>query len=125
GIVLDITSATRSAGGFVTVQGNLKNTVDKKFYDTQQWTGPELDVIRGAGGSSFGGATLVDEKEKKRYYTLRDTENRPLTSMGIAIIEPNSEQKVFMQFPAPPKTTSQVDLQIPSFQSVALTLTDG
>ncbi|WP_246430474.1 hypothetical protein [Streptomyces rectiverticillatus] len=125
GIVLDITSVTRSSGGFVTLNGNLKNTSDEKFYDTQVWSGPELNVIRGAGGSSLGGATLVDEKEKKRYYTLRDTENRPLATTGIPVIDENSEQKVYMQFPAPPKSTTQVDLQIPTFQSVVLTLTDG
>lgn len=125
GIVLDITSVTRSSGGFVTLNGNLKNTADEKFYDTQVWSGPELNVIRGAGGSSLGGATLVDEKEKKRYYTLRDTEDRPLATTGIPVIEEKSEQKVYIQFPAPPKSTTQVALQIPTFQSVALTLTDG
>ncbi|WP_449476764.1 hypothetical protein [Streptomyces abikoensis] len=125
GIVLDITSATRSAGGFVTVNGSLKNTSDRSTSETQEWSGPELNVIRGAGGSSLGGATLVDEKEKKRYYTLRDTENRPLASTGLGTVEANSEQKVYMQFPAPPKSTTRVDLQIPTFQSVALTLTDG
>ncbi|MGK5547277.1 hypothetical protein ACSNOH_21450 [Streptomyces sp. URMC 127] len=125
GVVLDITSATRSSGGFVTLSGSLKNTASEKFYDTQVWSGPELNVIKGAGGSSLGGATLVDEKEKKRYYTLRDTDDRPLATTGIATLEPNSEQQVYMQFPAPPKTTAKVDLQIPTFQSVALTLTDG
>ncbi|GGX89425.1 hypothetical protein [Streptomyces hiroshimensis] len=125
GIVLDITSATRSAGGFVTVNGNLKNTSDRSTSETQEWTGPELDVIRGVGGSSLGGATLVDEKEKKRYYTLRDTENRPLASAGLGTVAANSTQKVFMQFPAPPKSTTQVALQIPTFQAAALTLTDG
>ncbi|MEV5505807.1 hypothetical protein [Streptomyces orinoci] len=125
GIVLDITSATRDAGGFVTVNGNLRNTGSEDFTETQAWTGPELAVIRGVGGSSLGGATLVDEKEKKRYYTLRDTENRPLASAGLAIVNAKSEQQVYMQFPAPPKSTTQVDIQIPTFQSAVLKLTDG
>ncbi|MFI9721729.1 hypothetical protein ACIHFE_19060 [Streptomyces sp. NPDC052396] len=125
GISLDVTSATRDAGGFVTVNGTLRNAGTEDFTSTQEWTGPELAVIRGAGGSSLGGATLVDEKDKKRYYTLRDTENRPLASTGLAIIKAKSEQKVYMQFPAPPKSTTQVDLQIPTFQSAAVKLTDG
>ncbi|WP_069814751.1 hypothetical protein [Streptomyces sp. TP-A0874] len=123
GIVLDITSATRDSGGFVTVNGILKNNADKDFTDTSQWTGPEL-AMKQAAGDSLGGATLVDKNEKKRYYTLRDTENRPLASMGLGIVEANSEQRVFMQFPAPPAKTSEVDLQIPTFQSAILKLAD-
>lgn len=122
GIVLDVTSATRSSGGFVTVNGNLKNTAGEDFYETSPWSGPELAVK--AAGASLGGATLVDEPGKKRYYTLRDTENRPLVTVGISIVRAHSTQKVFMQFPAPPKGTTQVDLQIPTFQSATLKLTD-
>ncbi|MEV0601295.1 hypothetical protein AB0I82_18615 [Streptomyces sp. NPDC050315] len=124
GITLDVTSATRDSSGFVTVNGNLKNSSDDDFTDTAQWTGPELAMKR-AAGDSLGGATLVDKAEKKRYYTLRDTENRPLATTGLGIVAANSAQKVFMQFPAPPKSTTDVDLQIPTFQAVSLTLTDA
>ncbi|MFC6062490.1 hypothetical protein [Streptomyces ochraceiscleroticus] len=124
GITLDVTSATRDSSGFVTVNGNLKNSSDEDFTDTAQWTGPELAMKR-AAGDSLGGATLVDKAEKKRYYTLRDTENRPLATTGLGIVAANSDQKVFMQFPAPPKSTTDVDLQIPTFQAVSLTLTDA
>ncbi|MFI8994673.1 hypothetical protein [Streptomyces sp. NPDC053542] len=124
GITLDVTSATRDSSGFVTVNGNLKNSSDEDFTDTSQWTGPELAMKR-AAGDSLGGATLVDKAEKKRYYTLRDTENRPLATTGLGIVAANSAQKVFMQFPAPPKSTTDVDLQIPTFQAVSLTLTDA
>lgn len=124
GITLDVTSATRDSSGFVTVNGNLKNSSDEDFTDTAQWTGPELAMKR-AAGDSLGGATLVDKAEKKRYYTLRDTENRPLATTGLGIVAANSAQKVFMQFPAPPKSTTDVDLQIPTFQAVSLTLTDA
>ncbi|WP_199896503.1 hypothetical protein [Streptomyces niger] len=124
GITLDVTSAIRDSSGFVTVNGNLKNSSDDDFTDTSQWTGPELAMKR-AAGDSLGGATLVDKTEKKRYYTLRDTENRPLATTGLGIVAGNSDQKVFMQFPAPPKGTTEVDLQIPTFQSVSLALTDA
>ncbi|MFF7728207.1 hypothetical protein [Streptomyces sp. NPDC008001] len=124
GISLDITSATRSAGGFVTVSGNLRNTADEDFTETSPWSGPEI-AVKQAAGNSLGGATLVDGAEKKRYYTLRDTENRPLVSTGLGIIKAKSEQKVFMQFPAPPKSTSAVDIQIPTFQAATLKLTDA
>ncbi|URN13090.1 hypothetical protein LUW77_20630 [Streptomyces radiopugnans] len=122
-IVLDVNSVVRDAGGFVTVNGVLKNTGDKEFYDTATWTGPELAMIKGAGGGSLGGASLVDKKEKKRYYVLRDTENRPLATMGIPSIKANSELNVFMQFPAPPENTTHVDLGIPTFQLATVEIT--
>lgn len=125
GITLDVTSATRDSGGFVTVNGVIKNSSDSEFFGTDFWTGPELALQKGAGGGSLGGASLIDKAEKKRYYTLRDTENRPLTTLGLSSIKPKSENKVFMQFPAPPKSTGEVDLQIPTFQSASIALTDA
>ncbi|POX41670.1 hypothetical protein C3486_08285 [Streptomyces sp. Ru73] len=125
GISLDVTSATRDSGGFVTVNGVIKNSSDTEYFGTDFWTGPELALQKGAGGGSLGGASLIDKAEKKRYYTLRDTEDRPLTTLGLSSIKPRSENRVFMQFPAPPKSTTEVDLQIPTFQSASLTLTDA
>ncbi|SEQ60800.1 hypothetical protein [Streptomyces radiopugnans] len=121
-IVLDVNSVVRDSGGFVTVNGVLKNTSDEDFVGATRWTGPELELIRAAGGS-LAGATLVDKAEKKRYYVLRDTENRPLATMKIGTVKANSEQNVFMQFPAPPESTVEVDLQIPTFQNATLEIT--
>ncbi|GAA0487376.1 hypothetical protein [Streptomyces olivaceiscleroticus] len=125
GISLDVTSATRDSGGFVTINGVIKNSSDSEYFGTDFWTGPELALQKGAGGGSLGGASLIDKAEKKRYYTLRDTEDRPLTTLGLSSIKPHSENRVFMQFPAPPKSTTDVDLQIPTFQSASLALTDA
>ncbi|WP_030623184.1 hypothetical protein [Streptomyces sclerotialus] len=125
GISLDVTSVTRDSGGFVTVNGVIKNSSDSEYFGTDFWTGPELALQKGAGGGSLGGASLIDKAEKKRYYTLRDTEDRPLTTLGLSSIKPRSENRVFMQFPAPPKSTTEVDLQIPTFQSASLTLADA
>ncbi|MFP8907418.1 hypothetical protein [Streptomyces atacamensis] len=122
-IVLDLNSVVRDAAGFVTVNGVLKNTGSKEFYETSLWTGPELDLKKGAGGGSLGGASLVDKEEKKRYYTLRDTENRPLATTGIPSVKANSELNVFMQFPAPPENTTHVDLEIPTFQPATVEIT--
>ncbi len=121
-ITLDLTSAVRDSGGFVTVTGVLKNNGSKDFYETSFWSGPDLAILKGAGGSSMGGATLVDSKEKKRYYILRDTENRPLATTGIPVTKGNSETPVYMQFPAPPQGTTRVTFELPTFQSVILEL---
>ncbi|MEW1826592.1 MULTISPECIES: hypothetical protein [unclassified Streptomyces] len=113
GLVLDITSATRDSGGFVTVNGNLKNDADKSVVIPAALSGNETEVIR--NGPSLGGATLVDSKGKKRYYVLRDTDGRPLTTTGMTTIKSGDELSVFMQFPAPPTTTTEVSFELPTF----------
>ncbi|MEV5355162.1 hypothetical protein [Streptomyces sp. NPDC052693] len=115
GLLLQITSASRDAGGFVTVSGNLKNDGDKSAVVPSQMSGDETEVIK--HGPSMGGATLVDSKGKKRYYVLRDTDGRPLTTTGFGTLEAGQTLPVFMQFPAPPANTTDVTLQVPTFSS--------
>ncbi|NUK05983.1 hypothetical protein HRW16_32655 [Streptomyces lunaelactis] len=121
GMELDITAAVRDSGGFVTVQGNMRNTTDDDFNHTSDWSGSELEISAAVGGGSLAGATFVDSKEKKRYYVLRDTENRPLVTT-LSSVEAKATVPVFMQFPAPPETVNQVTFSLPTFQSVTLRL---
>ncbi|MFJ3620306.1 hypothetical protein ACIPSH_19410 [Streptomyces iakyrus] len=115
GLLLRITSAQRDGGGFVTVSGSLKNDGAESVAIPAQTSGDETEVIK--HGQSLGGATLVDSKGKKRYYVLRDTDGRPLTTTGLTTLEGGQELPVFMQFPAPPAGTSDVALQLPTFSS--------
>jgi hypothetical protein len=57
----------------------------------------------------------VDSKGKKRYYVLRDTDGRPLTTTGLTTIKAGGTVAVFMQFPAPPSTTAEVSFELPTF----------
>ncbi|MEU5535684.1 hypothetical protein [Streptomyces sp. NPDC020362] len=120
GLLLDVTSAVRDSGGFVTVSGVLKNDSAKLLTIPAQLSGNETEIIK--NGRSFGGATLVDSKGKKRYYVLRDTDGRPLTTTGVSSIKSGETVPVFMQFPAPPANTSQVSFQLPMFAPVDITI---
>ncbi|MEV0635308.1 hypothetical protein AB0I77_10150 [Streptomyces sp. NPDC050619] len=120
GLMLEITSANRDSGGFVTVGGNLKNDSDKSLTIPAQLSGSETEILR--NGRSFGGATLVDSKGKKRYYVLRDTDGRPLTTTGVSTIKSGESIPVFMQFPAPPNETSEVSFQLPMFAPADITI---
>ncbi|MEU1935954.1 hypothetical protein ACH49O_22085 [Streptomyces coeruleorubidus] len=115
GLLLQVTSAQRDAGGFVTVSGNLKNDGAESVAIPAQTSGDETEVIK--HGQSLGGATLVDSKGKKRYYVLRDTDGRPLTTTGLTTLDTGQTLPVFMQFPAPPASTTDVALQLPTFSS--------
>ncbi|MFD8301034.1 hypothetical protein ACFV29_01565 [Streptomyces sp. NPDC059690] len=118
GLLLQITSAQRDSGGFVTVNGDLKNDGAKSMVIPSALSGNETEITR--NGRSLGGATLVDSKGKKRYYVLRDTDGRPLTTTGFSTIKAGESLAVFMQFPAPPAGTAEVTFQLPTFSSAPI-----
>ncbi|CCK27761.1 secreted protein [Streptomyces davaonensis JCM 4913] len=120
GLLLQLTTAQRDSGGFVTVSGTLKNDGDKTLALPAQLSGNETEIIR--NGRSLGGATLVDSKGKKRYYVLRDTDGRPLTTTGITSIKSGETIPVFMQFPAPPNDVAEVAFQLPMFAPADITI---
>ncbi|MFE5946387.1 hypothetical protein [Streptomyces sp. NPDC056480] len=120
GFELTVNSAVRDAGGFLTIKGNLKNTSEKGRAVPDSVRGDETEVLK--HGTSLGGATLVDGIGKKRYYVLRDTDGRPLTTTGLGILSADEAVEIFMQFPAPPPTTIDVSLQLPTFEPATLKL---
>ncbi|KOG32955.1 hypothetical protein [Streptomyces resistomycificus] len=118
GLILQIAAAQRDSGGFVTVSGELKNDGDEATRVSVRTAGDETEIIR--HGASLGGATLVDSATKKRYYVLRDTDGRPLTTTGMPRIDAGASIPVFMQFPAPPTNTAEVTFQLPTFASASI-----
>ncbi|MFD5365918.1 hypothetical protein [Streptomyces sp. NPDC127103] len=120
GFELAISSAERDAGGFLTVKGSLKNTSDRSRPVPATLRGDETELRE--HGTSLGGATLVDSVGKKRYYVLRDTDGRPLTTTNLGILKAGESMGVFMQFPAPPPTTTDVSFQLPTFEPATLKL---
>ncbi|MET8967487.1 hypothetical protein [Streptomyces hydrogenans] len=120
GLELAINSVDRDAGGFVTIKGRLSNASSAVIAIPPQTSGNETEVVK--HGTSLGGATLVDSVGKKRYYVLRDTDGRPLTTTNLDSLGPGKSTAVFMQFPAPPATTTEVSFQLPTFEPATLKL---
>ncbi|GAA2996189.1 hypothetical protein [Streptomyces fulvorobeus] len=119
GIDMVINTATRDSGGFLTVSGQFKNSSGSAFTIPITWNGPEVAVA--LKGRSLAGMTLVDSQGKKRYYVLRDTDNRPLTTTDyFSRLEAGKSLSFFAQFPAPPDTTAKVDLQFPGFANAPI-----
>ncbi|WP_318208968.1 MULTISPECIES: hypothetical protein [unclassified Streptomyces] len=120
GLELAINSVERDAGGFLTVKGQLKNTSSTPTIISSRLSGDETEVVK--HGNSLGGATLIDSLGKKRYYVLRDTDGRPLTTSGLSNLGADLSIPVFMQFPAPPPATTEVSFQLPTFEPATLKL---
>jgi hypothetical protein len=115
---LTLTSALRDTGGFITVRGTLKNTTATTAVVSAHLSGNEPEIVK--HGPSLGGATLVDFAGGKRYYVLRDTEGRPLTTTGLSVLKARESAPVYMQFPAPPARTRQVTFQLPQFDTASI-----
>ncbi|MFE2039960.1 hypothetical protein ACFXAZ_03345 [Streptomyces sp. NPDC059477] len=118
GLILQITSAQRDGGGFLTVSGTLKNDGAERISVPGEVRGDETEILR--HGMSLGGATLVDSKTKKRYYVLRDTDGRPLTTTGFSSLKAGESLAVFIQFPSPPAETTEVTFQLPTFAAAPI-----
>ncbi|MFD7070887.1 hypothetical protein ACFV97_27050 [Streptomyces sp. NPDC059913] len=118
GMLLVVNQVKRDAGGFVTVQAELKNQGQAPV-NPSAWAGSE-PVITSKNLNSVGGATLVDKVGKKRYYILRDTDGRCLCTTGMSAVQPGASVPVFMQFPAPPAATTEVDFNLPTFATTSL-----
>ncbi|NED87544.1 hypothetical protein G3I76_46595 [Streptomyces sp. SID11233] len=118
GLTFVVNQVKRDSGGFVTVQGTIKNEGDQPK-NSGGWGGAESAVVA-ANPNSVAGATLVDKVGKKRYYVLRDTESRCLCTTGILPLQPGKSTPVFMQFPTPPASTSEVDFTLPTFATTSL-----
>ncbi|MFJ4339262.1 hypothetical protein [Streptomyces sp. NPDC088915] len=114
GLEMVVHEAKRDSGGFLTVTGEFKNTGGDGYTTPVQWNGLEQDVA--LTGSSLAAMTLTDSKDKKRYYVLRDTDNRPLTTTKYtSLIKAGETLPFFAQFPSPPNTTTEVGLTFPGF----------
>ncbi|MEV6163276.1 hypothetical protein AB0L71_15340 [Streptomyces sp. NPDC052052] len=118
GLTLIVNQVKRDSGGFVTVQGEIKNE-SGQTRNTSSWAGTESSIVA-KNPNSVAGATLVDKAGKKRYYVLRDTENRCLCTTSIPPLLAGKTIPVFMQFPAPPSTTTEVDFTLPTFATASL-----
>ncbi|MER5441754.1 hypothetical protein [Streptomyces sp. NPDC002790] len=122
GITLAITSAARDAGGFVTVQGTVANGTGKSWVPVD-WRGDEKELTR--NGGSIAGASLVDQKAKKKYLILRDTEGRCLCTRFTGGVRPGQTTDWYAQFPAPPEGASEVAFQVGSMPPAQLTIAEG
>ncbi|GAA0579818.1 hypothetical protein [Streptomyces crystallinus] len=117
GVEVVINSAKRDAGGFVTVQGIVKNG-SKNLFSAPGWQGSEQELR--SNGASMAGAALVDKAGKKRYLILRDTDGRCLCSQFTTGIQAGQEAPFYTQFPAPPAPVQEVDFQLPTMPTATI-----
>jgi hypothetical protein len=122
GITMAVTSATRDAGGFLTVQGTVANGTGKAWVPVN-WRGDERELM--ANGGSIAGAALVDEAGKKKYLILRDTEGRCLCTRFTGGVRNGETATWYAQFPAPPEGTTKLSFQVGAMPPAPIEITEG
>ncbi|MDQ0295408.1 hypothetical protein ABZ628_00730 [Streptomyces diastaticus] len=121
GIVLKVTSAVRNDGGFLTLEGEVTNGTGKAW-TAANWRGDERELVK--NGGSIAGATLVDNKGKKKYLILRDTEGRCLCTRFQGLLSGDTAEW-FAQFPAPPLESTEVSFQVGSMPPATIEISEG
>ncbi|WP_329455901.1 hypothetical protein [Streptomyces sp. NBC_01497] len=116
----DITSAKRDSGGFLTINGTITNVTGQVQIAVNAWNGKESQVNQ--TGPSLAAMTLIDAAQKKRYYVLRDTDGNPLTTVNMPNFQPHAAIPFFAQFPAPPSSTSQVQMDFPGLPPTTIAI---
>ncbi|WP_406332590.1 hypothetical protein [Streptomyces sp. NBC_00203] len=122
GLTLTVTSAKRDEGGFVTVEGTVTNNTDNTWI-AANWRGDERELSK--NGASIAGASLIDQKGKKRYFILRDTSGRCLCTQFTGGVRQGATAQWFAQFPAPPSDTTKVDFQVGSMPPASIEISEG
>lgn len=117
-----ITSAVRDSAGFVTVSGNVRNEGARSWVGAD-WASDERELR--ANGGSLAGSSLVDQKGKKRYLILRDTNGKCLCTKFDAALRQGSSADWYAQFPAPPKETTTVTFQVGAMPPAEIPLTEA
>ncbi|UXY21668.1 hypothetical protein N8I84_25440 [Streptomyces cynarae] len=122
GLTLTVTSAKRDNGGFVTVEGTVTNNTGSPWVGGT-WRGDEQELAK--NGGSIAGASLIDQKGKKRYLILRDTSGRCLCTQFSGGVKNGETVQWFAQFPAPPQGTDKVDFQVGSMPPASIDISEG
>ncbi|MEU3037333.1 hypothetical protein [Streptomyces griseoaurantiacus] len=122
GITLAVTSAKRTDGGFVTVEGTVTNNTDNTWI-AASWRGDERELAK--NGASIAGATLIDPQGKKKYLILRDTSGRCLCTQFTGGVRQGETSSWFAQFPAPPEDTTKVDFQVGAMPPASIEISEG
>jgi hypothetical protein len=96
----------------LTLKFRLVNEGDKKLdfgYDFG-------DSALGATDSgTIGGIHLLDEKNKKKYFVIRDEKQVCVCSRGLKSVEAKGSANLWARFPAPPDGVEKISVIVPRF----------
>ncbi len=113
GAHIDVTEFKRSSGNTVTLKFVLTNNGSDKF---DMWGHRMGDSSVRTDYKAVGGIHLVDPVNKKKYFVVRDSEQKCMCSTEVADVQPGQKANLWAKFPAPPPDVTKITIEIPHFQ---------
>lgn len=113
GITLNVTELKRGSGGTLTLRFNITNGSGGNLgfgYDFGDPTQSTHDY------GAVGGVHLIDPVGKKKYFTVRDSDNKCVCSRDISAMKPGESKNLWVKFPAPPADVQRVTVVVPHFE---------
>jgi hypothetical protein len=115
GVKIDITELKRSSGGTVNLKFVLANNSSAKV---DMWGHFLGDGSINSDYKGVGGIHLVDPVNKKKYFVVRDSEQKCMCSTEVADVQPGTKVNLWAKFPAPPPDVQKITIEIPHFQPI-------
>ncbi|PYQ51661.1 MAG: hypothetical protein DMF59_07205 [Acidobacteria bacterium] len=113
GTHIDVTEFKRASGNTVSLKFVLTNSGSDSFAMYGHKLG---DHDMRHDYKSVGGIHLVDPVNKKKYFVVRDSEQKCICSNEVADVKPGEKVNLWAKFPAPPPDVTKVTIEVPHFQ---------
>lgn len=113
GVKVVVQELKRGSADTATLKFTIINGSNKSFGFKYAMADPKHEI---ADFGTVGGVQLIDEAGKKKYFVVRDTQNKCLCSQKVTDIKPGSSKNLWAKFPAPPAKVQKVSVVIPHFE---------
>ena len=110
GMRLEVQELKRTSGGTVNLKFVVINDSDKDL-------GANF-LFSTDAAQTLSNVALIDEANKKKYYVVRDSENKCLCSSDFGHIKAKNRVNLWAKFPAPPEDVKKMTVVIPHFAPI-------
>jgi hypothetical protein len=112
GLRVDVVELKRSSGGTVMMKFILANNTQENVGFGAHWLG---DDTVNSDYKAVGAVHLIDPVGKKKYFVIRDAEQKCLCSREVDSVKPGGKANLWAKFPAPPPDVQKVTIVVPHF----------
>jgi hypothetical protein len=112
GTRIEVTELKRTSGGTLSFKFAMVNDSDKSLGFGYDFASPDNHI---GDHGTVGGITLVDPVNKKKYFVVRDAENKCVCSSDVKDISKASRANLWAKFPAPPADVGKITIIVPHF----------
>ena len=110
GTRIDVTQFARASGDTVNLRFVLVNATDETIGMTNHMTDSTVGEY-----NTVGGIHLVDPVNKRKYFVVRDADNKCVCSRDLSGIEAGKQATLWAKFPAPPPDVQRLSIVFPKF----------